>query len=84
MIYKYVRTGHGSTLKNAMEFESAWVGKDSAEYIAEDAAEDYFENHDGWESSWPQSFQIWTEDDEDYGVFEVEMEHEPVFSASET
>ena len=48
MIYKYVRTGHGSTLKNAMEFESAWVGKDSAEYIAEDAAEDYFENHDGW------------------------------------
>ena len=47
-------------------------------FIASVIAEDYWDNHDGWEDSWPVTFDIY--DDEHYlGKYEVEMESEPVF-----
>jgi hypothetical protein len=50
---------------------------------AELAAKDHYDNHDGWDSSWPMSFVILGENKEPLGRFLVDMEDEPVFSASE-
>lgn len=50
-------------------------------WTAEEAANDYHSNHDGWESSWPLTFRLFkTEDGPPLGDFEVAMEYEPVFS----
>jgi hypothetical protein len=46
--------------------------------IADELAQDYFDNHDGWESSWPQSLRIW-KGEEQVAAFNIEMEREPVF-----
>ena len=42
-------------------------------------AEDYFDNHDGWEDSWPMVFRVWSEEGEHLGDFDVEMETIPEF-----
>lgn len=46
--------------------------------LADDLAEDFFDNHDGWESSWPQTLRIFSRG-EQVAAFTVEMEREPVF-----
>lgn len=61
--------------------ESNWV-LEELEYIAEDCAEDYHSNHDGWEARWPLTFTIATEDETILGTFEVEREARPQFYAS--
>ena len=49
--------------------------------VAEEAATDYFNNHDGWErSDWPLKFEIYF-DGENQGIFEVDQEAIPVFTA---
>lgn len=53
-----------------------------ARMAAEEAAEDYWQNHDGWESTWPLTFALYeTEDGPELHRFRVEEESEPVFSA---
>lgn len=54
------------------------------EFIAEQCAGDYWDNHDGYESNWPLSFRIYKEDDSSGLIYEsiVEMEMSPDFSAS--
>lgn len=52
-----------------------------AEWTAEDAAEDYHSNHDGWEYKWPLTFRIRDENGRDLGEWEVSMEMVPSFSA---
>jgi len=52
------------------------------EYIAEDAAQDYFDNHDGWESTWPLTFIILDENLNELGQFVIEMEAVPQFWAT--
>jgi len=49
-------------------------------YVAQSAAEDYWDNHDGWESSWPQ--KICVEVNGETGTFIVHMDTEPVFYVS--
>lgn len=63
------------------DFESTW-NPENSDYIAEEVAEDYFSNHDGWESSWPTDFEIFDLDGNSLGVYSVELEHTPTFSAS--
>ncbi len=50
------------------------------EEIAQEAAEDYFHQHDGWESVWPIDFYIY-ENDKLIGVCNVEKESQPLFTA---
>jgi hypothetical protein len=63
------------------------VETDSTRYhdwVVEDCAEDYHHNHDGYESRWPLKFTLYaTEDGPALGVFDVEREYEPTFSARE-
>lgn len=51
------------------------------EQMVQDAAEDYWENHDGWEDYWPLNIELFV-DGKSVGLFEVVMEMEPTFSAS--
>lgn len=51
------------------------------EIIAREAANDYWSNHDGWESEWPLNFEIFI-NGKSYGVCAVEMESQPNFSAN--
>lgn len=64
------------------EVETNW-DSDMPEYIAEDAADDYHSNHDGWEGSWPLNLYVFTPFGEPLGAFKIERESQPVFSASE-
>lgn len=51
-------------------------------YIAEECAEDYYHNHDGWECEWPQTVYLReTEEGPIVEVFSVDMEAVPQFSA---
>ena len=61
------------------KFSTIWDA-DDAELMAEEAAEDYHSNHDGWESHWPLKLAIF-DGDKLIGKFEVELEHQPHFSA---
>ena len=63
------------------DLETNW-DKGSPEYIAEDAAKDYYDNHDGWESSWPINIEVY-DGDKSIGLCSVELEHDPTFSAIE-
>jgi hypothetical protein len=59
------------------------VFRDASDQAA-DAGEDYWNNHDGWESKWPLTFFIYeSEDGPPVGAFEVEMETVPQFSVRE-
>ncbi|CAH3713301.1 hypothetical protein CPT31_13190 [Enterobacter hormaechei] len=58
------------------EFTCQW----EFESLSQDAALDYFDNHDGWESDWPLDIELFI-DGESVGVFAVEMETVPRFSA---
>lgn len=50
--------------------------------IADLCAEDYWDNHDGWESHWPLIFTLHTkEDGEKIAQLVVEMEAQPSFSS---
>lgn len=50
--------------------------------VAMDAADDYYRNHDGWESRWPLDFFIYeSEDGPSVACFEVERETVPQFYA---
>lgn len=62
------------------DFVSTW-DEDDAEYLAQDAAEDYHSNHDGWESHWPIDFTLFREDGTKIGEYTVDRDVEPVFFA---
>ncbi|MEQ5622489.1 hypothetical protein AB7Y04_00850 [Providencia rettgeri] len=53
---------------------------DDLDSCIEECAEYYHHDCDGWESRFPCLFMLWI-DDEYLGIFEVEREFEPVFSA---
>lgn len=53
------------------------------EYLAEEAAEDFFYNHDGWEcKDWPRNFYFWDSNEDYIGMVSIEQEARPVFLAS--
>ena len=53
---------------------------DSAD-IAEEAAQDLFDKHDGWECAWPQDFVILTAHRRELGRHRVDRQDEPTFHA---
>lgn len=76
--YKYAVLEHDESLENAVEFETL---NTTPEFVAERAAEHEHGCRDGWECSWPLTFQIWDEDDNDLGTFLVDRRHVPEFEA---
>lgn len=50
--------------------------------IAEECADEYHSNHDGWEGRWPREFTLYaSKDGPPIATFIVEREFEPTFSA---
>lgn len=50
--------------------------------LVEDCAADYHEHHGGWEDTWPLRISLFAGDGEHLGIWEVDRESCPVFSAS--
>lgn len=50
--------------------------------IAEQCAEDWHGNHDGWEANWPRVFTLYaTKNGPSFGKFEIDRETVPQFNA---
>ncbi len=81
----YARADYGSAYRHSVTVGGSWDSMDSfdAENLAQECAEDYHSNHDGWEASWPLTFALYaSKDGPEVGRFEVEREMEPTFMAS--
>lgn len=73
--YEYTVFGEA----NRHVFASAYV-PDSTWWLAEDAAEDFYNNRDGWECKWPIRFDIYN-GEKWLGAHEVHLEMKPSFTA---
>jgi hypothetical protein len=73
--YRYYIPDHGQTVEDAYEFRSNF-DQEFAEFLAEDAAENYHDAHDGWEASWPLEIVV-----VGIGRFSVDREAVPQFRA---
>lgn len=79
---KYQYVVNNGDLEDGFEIDSIWDMKERLfEYVAQDAAEDYHNNHDGWESSWPVDITLF-HDGKEIGKFSVDMETVPAFYAT--
>lgn len=83
--FSYWIKDHGGSFKDGYNFEVAFGIKEpfdqsDIEHIAEEAAEDYHQNRDGWDCSWPITFTVATEDGKEIGDVQVERESVPHFS----
>jgi len=79
MKYEYILPEHGEEYPtDALEFTASHV---SHEYIAEDAAEWFHHNNDGWDYDWPVVIEIF-KNAKSLGKFDVERESVPQFNAT--
>ena len=64
-------------------YEMNTAGDSFDKYVAEECAQDYHDNHDGWElQSWPYTFSLrGTEDGPVHVRFAVDREAVPSFTA---
>ncbi|PHM46550.1 hypothetical protein [Xenorhabdus miraniensis] len=51
------------------------------DYLAEECANDYYANHDGWEDYWPIEITVFN-DGESIGTFSIKLKYDHVFSAT--
>lgn len=71
---------HGETFETSDSFASNH--SDDLRYAAEEYAEHYHDNRDGWECSWPISFTVARPDGLVLGTVEVDREMQAVFRGS--
>lgn len=77
-VLKFWVEDRGETIEDAVEF--AVSRYTDTEYAASDFAEDYWNNRDGWEATWPVVFSIAEADGTFLGKVSVECEHRPHFN----
>ena len=68
-------------------FNASWAIKEDFQktYVAQEAAENYWDNHDGWESTWPLEICIYNkEEGELLYSCRVDVEYVPSFGATLT
>ena len=67
------------------EIKTGWSADIYLGYIADDCAEDYFENQEGYEDQWPIVFELYKEKEgecgELLGKYEIALEQRPTFYA---
>lgn len=81
MAFRY--SAYDEDFENSFKIEGEHLDADDLGYVAEECAEDYHGNHDGWEAGWPLDFFIFDEEGKLLGKFEVNREAQPVFTAYE-
>lgn len=80
MSYYYFVEEYGED--DVFPINPTWAKVDT--HLAEECAEDYHYNHDGWEASWPLTICIRTEENGPVvGRFEVDRETVPSFVATQ-
>jgi len=80
--YRFVIASHGGWFEDSYKANSDW-GEDDLDYVVQDCAEYYHGECDGWESHWPLEIIVWDTNGIFLGLFFVEREYDPVFSATE-
>ena len=78
MKYKFLIKNYGQTIEDATIFESEYEA--TLAYIAENAANHFFNSCGGWEYSWPIIFSLYTAENIFLGQFEIELETVPEFT----
>lgn len=79
--YEYTVDERGMSFpEDTFKFSSRF-DPDDPEWLAEDAAEHFHRNHDGWEASWPVTIEVF-HDGLFLGRFEVDREAVPSFNAT--
>ena len=79
--YRYSVSALGEEdFDEAYKFSSTFRS-DSVQYLAEEAADHFHSQHDGWECSWPLTFTIWDEEGNKLDTFIVDRESVPEFHA---
>jgi len=76
-IYKVPMYDAEYQIKTTMKGE---LSIDDAGSLAEEAAEDFYNNHDGWECDWPIEFRI-TIGDNSSNLIKVELDSCPIFTS---
>lgn len=79
---KYFLPDSRETIEDAEEFDPKFpIGKFySIQDFAEDVAEEYHNNRDGWEAIWPVTIAIIL-DNSEVQYFIVERDYDPIFRA---
>jgi len=80
-VYRYYVPDDGQTTDDCFEFELPGNWDEEPNHIASEAADDYFNEHDGWDSAWPRDIVVFLTDGREVRC-SVSMETEPVFYAS--
>lgn len=78
---KFFRPDYGETIEDAYEHTFKTAFPDDIQFLAQEYAEFYHNNRDGWEAHWPMVFVVADENDSILGTYEVERDSMPVFSA---
>ncbi len=78
MDYEYVTEGTDYP-EEAVQFDSIWTASSSANFVAEDAAKDFYDD-DPNPDDFPLKLTIYS-NKQNVGTFEVFLEFEPSFSA---
>lgn len=83
MSYKYKYSISIKDFKDSYNFEHDMEPNDLwLDSIVVDCAQDYHDNHDGWDSRWPLIIYLFTFNGDFLGKFKVEKESQPCFYAS--
>jgi hypothetical protein len=83
MILEYWIKKYGQTEGDAYKINWERMSIDDEldeRFAAQECADDFHSNHDGWESPWPLTFHVKAEG-KFLGVFEIERDYLPVFYA---
>jgi hypothetical protein len=51
----------------------------AVDYILEEVAQDYYNDHDGYEDKWPLTFKLFDKDNKLLGTAKINVEYEPTF-----
>ena len=82
MVIYYDVDNENQKYKLEESYFSSFVDNDLP-FIASECAKNFWDNHDGWEGSWPMMFELYDNEMKSLGKFDVEQEYDPTFSASE-
>lgn len=77
---KYYLPDNGQDIDDCFEVEvdTTWIN--DSEWMAQEAADDYHSNHDGWEASWPLEIVVVLSNGE-HVTCSVDREAVPQFTA---
>ena len=79
---KYKYNTHTADFEDGFCFDlESFHDTENLDNVAEDAAEDFYSCHAGWESSWPVDFYLFTNDGIFLGCYPVDRETNPAFYA---